>query len=152
MVRVLIVGSLLVLYASCLGMAQARPAHYHTGHVSYRQMETEVTLDLGPGSTFDVDSTRGRRGATLSFAPGGKSGGAPTFFLQFWMSGNNPFIVALEVRGGQGGNAYYDGAESHCTLKVTRLDAHRVEGSGACGGKFEGGGTPIATFSFIATE
>ena len=152
MVRVLLVGSLFVLCASGLGMAQGRPAHYHAGHVSYRQMETEVTLDVGPGSTFDVDSTRGRRGATLSFTPGGKPGGAPTFFLQFWMSGSNPFIVALEVRGGQGGNAYYDGAASRCTLKVTRLDAHQVEGSGACGGKFEGGGMPIATFSFVATE
>jgi len=152
MVRVLIVGSLFALCASGLGMAQARPAHYRAGTLSYRQLETEVTLELVPGGTLDIDSIRGRRGATLTFAPGGKRGTAPTFFLQFWMNGSKSFIVALEVRGGQGGNAYYDGAASQCTLTVTRLDAQRVEGSGGCGGKFEGGGAPIATFSFVATE
>ncbi len=62
----------------------------------------------------------------------------------------DPFIAALEVRGGQGGNAYFAQAESGCTLTVTRLDANAVEGSGACSGPFEGGGAPVVSFRFAA--
>jgi len=144
LVLVPVVGVCLVSVA----VAQGAVAHYDSGQVSYTQKEEFITLALVPGGTFDVDTTRHRQGATLSFTPSGKAGGAPTFFLQFWVSGTSPFIGALEVRGGQGGNAYFDKAESRCTLTVTRLDADGVEGSGACSGPFEGGGAPVVSFRF----
>jgi hypothetical protein len=134
------------------GSAGAQGARYTTGQATYLQKEDEVTLALVPGGTFDVDSTRHRRGATLTFAPAGKPGAAPTFFLHFWTSEGKTIIAALEVRGGQGGNAYFDKGESGCTLTVTRLDAQGVEGSGSCTGTFEGGGAPVASFRFTAKQ
>ena len=144
----------LVLTACVAGAAtaQAGPVHYRSGLVTYVQKEREVSLSLVPGGTFDVDSVRHGPGATLAYAPGGERGAMPTFYLHFWTSGGSPFIGALEVRGGQGGNAYFDAAESRCTLVITRLDAQVVEGSGACTGPFEGGGAPIATFRFAARQ
>ncbi|MFI5208819.1 MAG: hypothetical protein ACHQ2E_00110, partial [Gemmatimonadales bacterium] len=131
---------------ACLaGAAAGRggAAQYHTGQVTYRQREAELTLALVPGSTFDVDTTLHSRGATLTFAPGGKAGATPTFFLRFWISGGRTVIGALEVRGGEGGNAYFDETASKCTLTVSRLRAQDVEGSGSCAGPFEGGGAAV---------
>ena len=103
-----------VVVCAAAAAAQDSPARYRTGEVTYRQ-------------------------ATLSFAPGGKPGVTPTLFLHFWTSGGRPFIGALEVRGGEGGNAYFDETDSGCILALTRLDTEVVEGSGACTGPFEGG-------------
>ena len=141
--------------AACVAsraVAQGQAAHYQGGQVTYVQKEETITLPLVPGGTFDVDSVRHRRGATVTFAPKGKSGAAPTFFLHFWISGGRTFIGALEVRGGQGGNAYFDETESKCTLAITRLEAKAVEGSGACTGPFEGGGASIVSFTFDAKQ
>jgi hypothetical protein len=152
MVRVFALVPVVVICLAGAAVAQGSPAHYRTGQVTYRQGEEEPTLTLVPSGTFDVDTARHRRGATLAFAPGGKSGATPTFYLHFWASGGTPFIGALEVRGGEGGNAYFDKAESRCTLVITRLDAQAVEGSGACTGPFAGGGAPIVSFSFVAKQ
>ena len=150
MLRTLALVPVLALYVASAAVAQGSPAHYRTGQVTYRQKEKEITLPLVPGGVFDVDSAHGRQGATLTFAPRGKPGAKPTFYLLFWTSGGRPFIAALEVRGGQGGNAYFDETESQCTLTITRLDAQAVEGSGTCGGPFEGGGAPVVSFTFAA--
>jgi hypothetical protein len=150
-------ATVIILAAGVCGgsvaLAQGVSPRYGSGQATYLQREAEVTVALVAGSSYDVDSIRQRRGATLTFSPGGKSGAQPAFYLQFWISGtSNPFIVALEVRGGQGGTAYFDQAESHCTLTVTRLDAQAVEGSGSCTGSFEGGGAPVARFTFAARK
>ena len=152
MVRGGILVPVLAVCVASAAMAQAGPVHYRSGRVTYIQKEKEVTLSLVPGGTFDVDSVRHGPGATLAYALGGKRGAMPTFYLHFWTSGGRPFIGALEVRGGQGGNAYFDEAESRCTLVLTRLDAQAVEGSGACTGPFEGGGAPIVSFRFAARQ
>ena len=150
MIRALMLVPVIGVCVAGAAMAQGSAARYDSGQVTFLQKEDEVTLPLVPGGTFDVDTTRHRHGATLTFAPAGKPGARPTFFLHFWVSGSSPFIAALEVRGGQGGNAYFDKAESGCTLTITRLDASAVEGSGTCSGAFEGGGAPVVSFRFAA--
>lgn len=153
MFRTAVIGLVVCMGVGSAARAQGAPARYGSGAATYLQKEAEVTLALVAGGTYDIDTTRQRRGATLTFSPGGKSGAQPTFYLQFWISGtSDPFIAALEVRGGQGGNAYFDQAESHCTLKVTRLDAQTIEGSGSCTGAFEGGGASITSFTFTARK
>jgi hypothetical protein len=152
MMRALVMIPVVGVCVASAAMAQASATRYGSGQVTYLQKEDEVTLPLVPGSTFDVDTTRHRRGATLAFAPEGKSEAVPTFYLHFWISDGKPFIAALEVRGGQGGNAYFSPAESRCTLTVTRLDAQAVEGSGACAGPFEGGGAPVVSFRFAVKK
>jgi len=150
MKRVLALIPVLAVYVAGAAVAQGTSTHYRSGQVTYRQREKEIILPLVPGGVFDVDTARGRRGATLTFAPRGKPGAKPTFYILFWTSGGRPFLAALEVRGGQGGNAYFDETESECTLTIARIDAQAVEGSGTCVGPFEGGGAPIVSFTFAA--
>jgi len=152
MPRVLALIPVLAVCAVRSAAAQAGSIRYSTGEVTYRQKEMEITLALVPGGTYAVDTARGRREVTLSFAPSGTPEGTPTFYLYFWISGGRPVIGALEVPGGQGGNAYFDEPDSGCALAITRLDAQVMEGAGACTGPFEGGGAPIVSFRFIARQ
>ena len=130
---------------------QGGAVQYHTGQVTYRQREAELTLALVPGSTFDVDTTRHSRGATLTFAPEGKAGGAPTFFLRFWISGGQHGHRRPRSAGRPGGQRL---------LRRDRQQVHahghppRGTGRGRLGllqpDRSRGAEPPIISFTFAA--
>ena len=151
MARALVVLSAWLLASALPAPAQVTTTEYRHGAVTFLQGESEITLVLRSGSTYEADTSSHWTGVALWYSPQGKPGVAPAFFLHLRKQEGPVFISALDVTGTPG-NAYYDAAESQCVLTLVRMDAQGVEGAGSCDGPFEGGGLPVRSFRFTASR
>jgi len=128
----LLVALLIAAPAPVLGQAPKELATFHHGWFAYVQGGKPDSIALSQGQLIEAPPPLGKPGERQWVLSFGCTGKACLDFTIDQNAGAAPQVTWLKLNTGPAGDSSLGGFDATCDIKVEKLDATSVVGSGTC--------------------